>query len=259
MTPKGWLGFAFVCVFATGVVAQGSSRIVGGVEADRGEFPFIISLQKNGRHICGGSLIAKKFVLTAAHCVKGASASSFAVKLGLHKQSDSQGVEKFSVKKITIHPDYDSWKSSHDWAVLELSGQSRMTPVMLNAETIDIAAEESDAPIATTAGWGTTSQGGSVSPVLRKVDVPLVNAERCGEAYPDSIDDTMICAGFEEGGKDSCQGDSGGPLVVKAGSRNPVLIGVVSWGEGCARPKKYGVYSKVSAAVEWIHEQVSRN
>lgn len=255
MTPKNWLRFAFVCVVGS-AVAQGGVRIVGGVEATPGEYPFMASLQKSGRHFCGGSLVAKSWILTAAHCVKSASASSLTVKLGLHKTSDTRGVEKFGVKKIITHPDYSSWSSTHDYALLKLDGESRLEPIQLNERELDIAAEESDAQTSTTAGWGTTSQGGGLATMLRKVDVPLVSKARCDAAYPESIDDTMICAGFEKGGKDSCQGDSGGPLMIHGDTTRPVLIGIVSWGEGCAKPKKYGVYAKVSAGLQWIEDNM---
>jgi trypsin len=87
---------------------------------------------------------------------------------------------------------------------------------------------------------------------LQKVDVPLVSPAMCDKGYPGEITNTMICAGLEEGGKDSCQGDSGGPLVVTDNNNQKVLVGVVSWGYGCARPGQYGVYSKVNAAYDWI-------
>ena len=93
--------------------------------------------------------------------------------------------------------------------------------------------------------------------MLRKVDVPLVSSKRCEAAYPDQISDTMICAGLDKGGKDSCQGDSGGPLLVKLADGTRALAGVVSWGEGCARPQKFGVYSKVNAVTAWIASETS--
>jgi trypsin len=88
-----------------------------------------------------------------------------------------------------------------------------------------------------------------------KVDVPLVPRAACASAYATStISDRMICAGYDAGGKDSCQGDSGGPLEVRGSGAARVLIGVVSWGEGCARKKKYGIYSNVAAAAQWVSQ-----
>ncbi|MES3038029.1 MAG: serine protease, partial [Bdellovibrionota bacterium] len=119
-------------------------------------------------------------------------------------------------------------------------------------DVVEIPDVEAAAPRVTVAGWGTLKEGGGVSPKLMKVDVPLVSAVNCKKSYPNQIDDTMICAGFEAGGQDSCQGDSGGPLYYQTPNGNFVLAGVVSWGRGCARPKYYGVYGNVSSVVEWI-------
>ena len=94
--------------------------------------------------------------------------------------------------------------------------------------------------------------------MLQKVNVPLVSKAACNDkaAYGGDITDTMLCAGYKSGGKDSCQGDSGGPLVVTDANGETVLAGVVSWGEGCARANKYGIYSKVSSAISWIADKM---
>lgn len=102
----------------------------------------------------------------------------------------------------------------------------------------------------TVIGWGTTSQWGSLSPVLMEVNVPLTTVDYCADAYPGKIDGSMICAGAPAGGIDSCQGDSGSPNVVQ-GPNGPVVIGVTSFGQGCARPGKPGVYSRISYLKEW--------
>ncbi|KAF0126066.1 MAG: trypsin [Elusimicrobia bacterium] len=218
-------------------------KIVGGVEAQKGEFPFIVSLQASS-HFCGGSLIKKDWVLTAAHCVEGGYLKS--IVIGLHNQLDAGAAERFTPAKVITHPGYNTDTMANDFALIKLSGESRYSPVKLNKNEIAGPAGF------TTAGWGTTSEGAwSGSNLLMKVDVPFVSAGKCDGAYPGKIDGSMICAGFEEGGKDSCQGDSGGPLVMGSGSSRS-LVGVVSWGYGCARPNKYGVYAKVNHVIGWI-------
>lgn len=218
-------------------------KIVGGSEASRGEFPFIVSLQASG-HFCGGSLIKKNWVLTAAHCVEGGYLKS--ILIGLHNQRETEGAESFTPAEVIVHPKWDTNNMLYDFALVKLSGDSAYPPVALNRREVSGPAGFA------VAGWGTTSEGAwSGSNLLMKVNVPFVDAKTCDGAYPGKIDGSMICAGYPEGGKDSCQGDSGGPLVMGSGSGRS-LVGVVSWGHGCARPNKYGVYAKVSAVTGWI-------
>lgn len=233
-------------------------NIVGGVVAEKGEFPFQVSLQSSsGSHFCGGSLIKKNWILTAAHCVARWSASNKIV-VGLHDQKDKTGTETFTSKKVVAHPQYNSKTTDYDYAVIQLSGDSKFRTADLNKVEIEIPEVDQTPFNVWTAGWGTTSEGSySLPRLLNKVEVPLVTNKACNasNAYNGDITDRMICAGLVQGGKDSCQGDSGGPLFVKQTSGDFLLIGVVSWGEGCARPNKFGVYSKVNAAVDWIEKE----
>jgi trypsin len=139
---------------------------------------------------------------------------------------------------------------------VQLAQASARTPVAIQTDAIEIPDAEADAPIATTAGWGAIKEGGASSDVLLKVDVPLVSEARCLKAYPGEITSAMVCAGLDAGGKDSCQGDSGGPLVTNEKGQ-VTLTGVVSWGEGCARKMKYGIYAKVSFAQKWIEDTIA--
>ncbi len=255
-----------LAVFSTCLVASLNAKapinkIVGGVESDITKHPYVVSLQKNGRHYCGGSLIAPNFVLSAGHCVDFLNASDMKVVIGSQTNSaNASTAETHNVVKFTTHPDFEnSWsKITHDYAVIELETESIHTPVGLTSSLISPFDVSKDGD-SMTMGWGTTTESGSLATTLMEVTVPLVSNEACGVSYPDQIDDSMVCAGLEEGGKDSCQGDSGGPLVVKDADNNEILVGVVSWGHGCARPKKYGVYSNVAFARDWIDGVMALN
>jgi trypsin len=234
-------------------------KIVGGQNAIQSEFPYIVSLRSGSfGHFCGGSLIAANWVLTAAHCVEGGSVDE--VWIGMLDQKNTDGVEKIKPTKIIAHEKYNSSTMDSDFALIQLSQNSSYKPVALNEVEITVSEDAAAAQImAITAGWGTLNEGSQTLPdVLQKVTVPLVSQTACNDksAYGGDITDTMLCAGFKSGGKDSCQGDSGGPLVVTNATGETVLAGVVSWGQGCARANKYGIYSKVSAGLSWIKENM---
>jgi len=225
-------------------------QIVGGEAASAGDFPFIVSLSQGGSHFCGGVLLNANTVVTAAHCSVGQSASSVKVRAGSLQRSS--GGTQVSVRQILVNPSYVDSTTNNDVALWRLSTaiptSSTIGYVTLPAAGSDPASGSS----AITAGWGTTSEGASSLPAaLRKVTVPVVSRATCRSAYSSSrITDNMICAGLPAGGKDSCQGDSGGPIVDAS---TKALIGLVSWGDGCARANKYGVYTRVGNFVSWIN------
>lgn len=258
MSLKGILMAAFAVVFAGSVQAKVEIRpnIVGGVEAENGELPFQVSIQSSyGGHFCGGSLIKPNWVLTAAHCVQGWSSSNKIV-VGTNDQTNTAGAEVFTAAKVIAHPNYNSGTLDSDYALLKLSGDSKFRPIDLNL--VEPTIDDKAPTMVWTSGWGATNEGSySLPSKLRKVEVPLVSTAVCNSsaAYSGAVTEHMICAGYAQGGKDSCQGDSGGPLFARQASGDYTLIGVVSWGQGCARPNKYGVYSKVNAMADWILEQ----
>lgn len=219
--------------------------IIGGEKASTRDHPWMVHTTYNGKSYCGGSLVAPTKVLTARHCFEKSTPTLHTAMLGRDNLKTNDGRE-VRVSAVWNHPDQDA-----DIAVLTLAEQLDQ-PLIPMATSADEALYR-EGVTATTLGWGDTAeQSGQGSDDLLKVEVPVVGEASCGESYPSEYKkDAEVCAGLKEGGRDSCQGDSGGPLV--AGGK---LIGVVSWGEGCARPGKPGVYAKVSRWVEDINKQI---
>merc|ERR1712037_278422 len=226
-----------------------NGRIVGGQDTEEHEYPWQVGLvSRNGRSPwCGGTLISSSHVLTAAHCTAGSSASSIRVILGEHNIADSD-INRVDVAEIINHPNYNSATTDNDYAILRLASPVTFTdevsPACLPA---DLSATFAGV-LATVTGWGTLSSGGSQPTVLQEVDVTVTTNIECNNAYG-SITNNMVCAA--DSGKDSCQGDSGGPMIASENGRQ-ALIGVVSWGRGCAFEGFPGVYARVTEKMDWI-------
>jgi hypothetical protein len=218
-------------------------QIVGGTVATPGEYPWMAQLKYRGRFSCGGSLVARSWVLTAAHCVNGRSASDLQITLGDHRRSE----QTLAVSSVVVHSSYNPSTLNNDIALLQLA-----TPASLNARVAiaELGSLPTPGTMLRVIGWGTTSEGGTSSDVLRKVSVPRVSGVDCNSAYPGQITGSMFCAGLPEGMKDACQGDSGGPIFHPVSRRQ---VGLVSWGTGCARPGLYGVYTDLSRFTDWIY------
>jgi len=189
-------------------------------------------------------------VLTAAHCVDDKLPSDIAVYLGSISLVDTTGSEYIAVDAIYVHPDYDDITNNADIALLHLEETSGQLPIAL----IDNSLLDDAGNIATVIGWGITDTDyPSVSEVLMEVDVPIISNATCNDSisYNGTVTDSMLCAGDSTGGIDACQGDSGGSLMVD-GDYTKVQVGIVSWGDGCAQPNKYGVYTRLLEFTDWI-------
>ncbi|KAF1852222.1 trypsin-domain-containing protein [Cucurbitaria berberidis CBS 394.84] len=218
--------------------------IVGGEAASAGQFPFIVSIQRNGRHFCGGSLLNANTVLTAAHCAVGQAVAGLSVRAGSLNRASGGTVSAASA--VRVNSGYVASTYDGDVAIIKLATPIPTSSTITYATLAAAGSDPASGTLTSVAGWGTLSSGGSTSPtLLQKVDVPVVSRATCQSNYPTrTITTNMWCAGLAQGGKDSCQGDSGGPIVV-ASTR--VLAGIVSWGEGCAAAGKPGVYTRVGA------------
>ena len=228
-------------------------RIVGGEKTDIKQHPWQVALQFKGNFFCGGSIIAQRWVLTAAHCFQfSARGADWRAKAGAtNHRTAGTWVE---IERVIVHEKYDAKTQENDIALIKLkaSAAGRVIPLAKTAAAINAGQ-----PLEVT-GWGATKEGGDASTDLLKASVPYVDTAKCNEAasYDGRIGSGMMCAGQREGGVDSCQGDSGGPLVWRT-QDGPVLVGVVSWGEGCARKLKYGIYTRVSSYRDWIDRTIA--
>jgi len=210
---------------------------------------------------CGATLIDNNWIMCAAHCVDGYEdqPEMFHFKLGTYdyRNDNEPGEVIVNVTRVFKNPQYGSPNQfSNDMSILQLA-----TPVMFTdhiqpvcvPKNIDALAVEGNSCFVT--GWGTTSEGGSISNELRQVIVPFINLSTCQQEYPNMVDETMVCAG--RAGVDSCQGDSGGPLVTKhADNGRWYQAGIVSWGRGCAEAGYAGVYGRTSAMCAFIQQVV---
>lgn len=226
-------------------------KIVGGEAINITSTPYQVSLFSNGRFQCGGSIISKDYVLTAAHCSQG-KAYSYSFRAG--STFKVEGGSKHSVLEVIVHENYGN---SYDGIVENDIALMKVDPPFELDETRAAVPLTEKGKIlipglfGIVSGWGATREGGLTSAYLQAVQVPLISKKSCQKQYAfiGKIPKGEICAAFPEGGKDSCQGDSGGPLVVEGS-----LAGIVSWGYGCAQPQMPGVYTEVGYYRDWIKE-----
>lgn len=242
---------------------QSTSRIIGGSDAKLGQWPWQLSLHYKGSHVCGGVLISPDFVLTAAHCFQSSNSlaplpNNWKVYSGVVDLDNLP--TPYLVQSIVLNENYNSDTNDQDIALLKLT-----SPVVFNDKVQPACLPMHSQTFSPgtrcwTSGFGTTEAGSAaISRTLKEVTVDIISDKVCNSyrGYGGAVTSNMLCAGDLDGGKDSCQGDSGGPLVCE-GENRWYLVGITSWGSGCGRKNKPGVYTKVGKVLPWIYTNMQR-
>ncbi|MFG3340970.1 S1 family peptidase [Glycomyces sp. NPDC048151] len=247
-------GLGAVALVWTGVAANAEepaaddfeTKIVGGEPAEEGQYPSLVALGHAGagtpfeRQFCGGTVITETVVLTAAHCLEVVDSPDDLVVFSGSVDLDSEDLVETTVADFHLAHDYNEPVDlANDWGLILLD-----EPV--DAEPIDVGTEPEEFDVLETAGWGNLGDDTYPS-VAQRLEVPFVGDDDCEAAYGDEFDaQTMLCAGdLENGGIDSCDGDSGGPIMADKDGEL-ILVGIVSWGHGCAEAGNPGVYAEVA-------------
>ncbi|XP_063809196.1 coagulation factor X [Pseudophryne corroboree] len=238
------------------------ARVVGGQDCKYGECPWqAVLLSEENVPFCGGTILSKQFILTAAHCMN--QTKYFKVVVGDLNTLKNEGTEStHKVERIIVHPKFVKLTYDFDIAVIKLKEAINFTDNIIPAclPDPDFAEQvlmKGDEP-ALISGFGRIHERGVQATKLQKLKVPYITRQTCKESSKATITDNMFCAGYDLEMKDACQGDSGGPHITEY--KDVFFVtGIVSWGEGCAQKGKYGVYTKVSNLHKWLKGVLKRN
>nr|XP_014344675.1 PREDICTED: serine protease 56 [Latimeria chalumnae] len=235
-------------------------RIIGGNQVAPGEWPWVVSIRLNGELMCGGVLVGRKWVITAAHCFTGNGNELYwSVAVGEYNLSKKDETEEImQVNRIIAHPKFNQKTFNNDIALVELTLPA---PVSDQINFVCLPGSWADPKIGTSCyitGWGSLYEDGPSAEALMEAKVPVLSQSSCKTALGKGlVTSTMFCAGYLSGGVDSCQGDSGGPLTCQdPTSKQHYLYGITSWGDGCGERGKPGIYTRVTAFTDWITQEI---
>nr|XP_043877177.1 transmembrane protease serine 9-like isoform X2 [Solea senegalensis] len=236
---------------------EAESRIIGGQEAWAHSWPWQVCLRFAAMPACGGAIIGPLWVVSAAHCFKRfKKAAHWSVVAGKHDLDNPKeaGQQIVGVAAIVRHHGYNPRTKENDIALLKLEQPLIFTatikPIHLWTKALPLFRE------CTITGWGSTRENGPRVNRLQEVNVTVLPPDVCNQYYSGRMRSSMFCAGKEGGGVDACQGDSGGPLSCFTGTRYEVA-GLVSWGVGCGRGGRPGVYTKLHLQAQWLYNHLN--
>jgi V8-like Glu-specific endopeptidase len=243
---------------------EGASRVIKGVPAKDGYWKSAVNIEI-GRGTtyaaaCGASVIDRRWLLTAAHCVFDQKRGGVRSLEWATAYEGSYGYKRgkpLRVTEVHVHRQFKivNDQLTYDVALLKLE-KDAAAPRQKLASYHGVRAFLTEGNVATVVGWGNTDpQGYRPSPILLQANVPIVGEKACLSVYP-NVGQVAFCAGYPQGGVDTCQGDSGGPLYVAGSNAEHVQAGITSFGKGCARPNAYGVYTNLGLFEQWIKDLV---